>query len=250
MKYNLEINQDLKTVDALIIFHHEWRALENCARSYREFYPTGKLFIARDNLPMKNQERLTKFAPSYIKTYSTTQFFINLRFNDETLDDITDEEFIEKLYEDLSRMKDTLEQCSSKYLLYMEADSKITSQLNIKRDFDMDSLDANPYPNTVLEMILKLSGKELPISGWGFVTGLIKVQSALRMIEWAKANNEILLKIFQIDRRFIYLDYFAPILMHLSGGIVIKSGIVGECLRDKSWRRKNYSLLHQYRLDY
>jgi len=237
-------------VDGLIIFHHEWKSLEMCAKSFRKFYPTGKLFIARDNLPMKHQDRIAQYDPQFINTYSTTEFFLRMKFNDEVLDDITDLEFLDKISQDLDRMKETLIQCENAYLLYLEADSKVISQTIIREEFDMDSLDANPYPDNVLETVKKLTGKSLPISGWGFVTGLLKVSTALKMVDWAQENENLLLEFFNLDRRFIYLDYFAPILMHLSGGIVINSGSVGECLRDKLWRKKNYSLLHQYRYEY
>jgi hypothetical protein len=247
---NFNNKTDFDTVDGLIIFHHEWEALKNCASSFRSVYPEGQLFIARDNIPMKHHNRLAEYAPKFINTYSTTQFFIDMKFNNENLQDVTNEEFIGKVSQDLARMEETLSQCKSKYLLYLEADSKVVSKTIIEEEFDMDSLIANPYPDKVLQLIKQSSNKDLPISGWGFVTGLIKISSAVRMVEWARKNQESLLELFNLDRRFIYLDYFAPILMHLSGGIVINSGHVGECLRDKSWRHKKYTMLHQYRLNY
>jgi hypothetical protein len=247
---NFITKSEFDTVDGLIIFHHEWQALKSCAGSFRSVYPEGQLFIARDDIPMKHHNRLAEYAPKFINTFSTTQFFINMKFNNENLQDVTNEEFVSKVSQDLARMEETLSQCKNKYLLYLEADSKVISKTIIEREFDMDSLIANPYPDKVLQLIKQFSNKDLPISGWGFVTGLIKVSSAVRMVEWARRNQVLLLDFFNLDRRFIYFDYFAPILMHLSGGIVINSGHVGECLRDKSWRNKKYTMLHQYRLDY
>jgi hypothetical protein len=199
---------------------------------------------------MKHHERLKAYNPKFINTYSTTQFFIEMQFNRENLEDISNEEFLIKFSQDLARMEETLEQCKNKYLLYLEADSMVISKTIIRQNFDMDSLIANPYPIKVLDYIKGNSRQDLPITGWGFVTGLIKVSAAMHMVAWARKNQKLLVELFNIDRRFIYLDYFAPILMHLSGGTVINSGLVGECLRDKAWRKKNYSLLHQYRLNY
>ena len=241
---------NFENVDGLIIFHHEWKSLSECAKSFREFYPNGTLFIARDNLPMKHHLRLKEHNPIYIKTYSTTEFFLKMKFNDEHLEDISNLEFIDKVKQDLERMKETLSQCKNKYLLYMEADSKILSKTVITEEFDMDSLDANTYPTNVIDKIRNFSGTPFPLKGWGFVTGFIKVETGLKMIEWANKNENVLIQFFNLDRRFIYLDYFAPILMHLSGGKVIKSGKVGECLRDKKWRKRDYTLLHQYRIEY
>jgi hypothetical protein len=240
----------LDSVDAIIIFHHEWKALKNCATSFRTIYPDGKLFIARDHLPMKHIERLNHLNPNTISTYSTTEFFIQMVHNNETLTDISRQEFINKVEQDLQRMEETLNQCENKYLLYLEADSLVLGKTMITDDFDMDSLAANPYPKVILNYIQKISGTKMPINGWGFVTGLIKVSAAKTMIKWARENHNLLLEIFEIDRRFIYLDYFAPILMHLSGGKVINSGSVGECLRDKNWKKRNYTLVHQVRTDY
>ena len=126
----------------------------------------------------------------------------------------------------------------------------VVSKTIIKQNFDMDTLIANPYPIKTLEYIREISSRDLPVAGWGFVTGLLKVSAAMNMLAWARKNHKVLVNLFNLDRRFIYLDYFAPILMHLSGGVIINSGLVGECIRDKNWRKKSYTLLHQYRLDY
>jgi len=241
---------NLDSVDAIIIFHHEWKALINCAESFRKIYPDGKLFIARDHLAMKHIDRLNHLDPILISTYSTTEFFIQMKHNNESLADISRQEFMGKIEQDLQRMEETLNQCKNEYLLYLEADSLVLRKTRFTEDFDMDSLVANPYPKEILDYIEKISGTKMPINGWGFVTGLINVSAAKTMIQWARQNQNQLQKIFEIDRRFIYLDYFAPILMHLSGGKVINSGYVGECLRDKKWTRKNYTLVHQVRTAY
>ena len=140
---NLDSGSNLEEVDAIIIFHHEWEALRNCAESYRSIYPNGQLFIARDNLQMKHHDRLAAYNPKFINTYSTTEFFIKMKFNGENLEDISNEEFLTKLSQDFARMEETLAQCRNKYLLYLEADSMVVSKTIIKQNFDMDTLVAN-----------------------------------------------------------------------------------------------------------
>ena len=106
---------------------------------------------------------------------------------------------------------------------------------------------ANIYPRKTIQFIEQQSEKRFPVIGWGFVTGPIRVSAARTMISWMRNNEHVVEKLIMLDPFCAYLDYFAPIFMHLSGGNVYHSGYVGECLRDKRWKKKKYALLHQYR---
>ena len=244
-------NLDKDDCDGLIIFHHEWSSAQNVAKSFRASYPKSKLFLSRDHLPMVKSERFKEFDITVTPTFSTTQFFFNLNFNDYKLSDVTEKDFFLKIEQDLARMEFALSNSENPFLIYMEADSLVQFRLNTDYLTDMDSLDINLYPKEILGLINEMApDRQFGIQGWGFVTGAIRVTAGKQMLSWYLQNKHILARLFREDPRMLYLDYFAPILMHLSGGAVTNSNQVGECLRIKKRERKRFALLHQYREHY
>jgi hypothetical protein len=238
------------SLDALIIFHHEWESLKSAASSFRFHYPNGQLLIARDTLPIEKKDFLQELGSKYIQSYSTTQFFINLRNSDRDLESISNQEFLSKIEQDLRRIAEAVSITKSEFLLFMEADSLVLGKVKVDSRFAMDTLSANKYNKSLLSFLRQTNGKPMPVKGWGFVTGVVRVSSLAHSINWAYENQEILLEVFNKDKRFIYLDHFLPVLFHLAGETIYESGQVGECLRDPNWERKKYSLLHQYRINY
>lgn len=238
------------SLDALIIFHHEWDSLESAAKSFRFHYPRGKLLIARDTLPIEKKDFLEELGAKHVNSYSTTEFFLNLKNSGRGLDSISNQEFLSKIDQDLQRITEAVSLSSSEYLLFMEADSLVLGKVKVDSQFAMDTLSANKYSKQFLSFLRQVTARRMPVKGWGFVTGVVRVSSLARSIQWGYQNQEILLEVFNKDKRFVYLDYFLPVLFHLSGEAIYESGQVGECLRDPNWEKKKYSLLHQYRINY
>jgi hypothetical protein len=237
-------------LDALIIFHHEWESLESAANSFRFHYPHGKLLIARDTLPIEKRGFLEALGVKYVNSYSTTEFFLNLKNSGRSLESISNQEFLSKIDQDLKRITEALSLSNSEFLLFMEADSLVLGKVGFDSRFAMDTLTANRYSKPFLSFLKQATGKRMPVRGWGFVTGVVRASSLAQSIQWGYQNQEILLKIFNKDKQFIYLDHFLPVLFHLAGEDIYESGQVGECLRDPNWKRKKYTLLHQYRINY
>jgi len=246
----LQSPENRPELDAVIIFHHEWQALHEAARSFRNNYKLGEVFIARDTLSIEKTEILESLGAKYLPTFSTTQFFIDLKSANRGLDSISGVEFLNKINQDLGRMKQVVQNSKSDYILFMEADSYVQSRVAIDEKFDMDTLVANRYSYDFLRLVHEISGRKLPVDGWGFVTGHVKTNALRESLFWAENNNKTLLKLFNCDPRFTYLDHFLPIIFHLAGFKIYNSGQVGECLRDKRWEKKKYTLLHQYRMNY
>jgi len=244
------ISKTYPEMDAVIIFHHEWEALNEAAQSFRKNYDKGELLIARDTLPVERKATLDSLGAKYLPTFSTTQFFIDLKFANRELNLISQVEFLGKINQDINRMDQVVYNSQSEYILFMEADSLVRGRVAINENYDMDTLIANPYPPNLLNLVEEVSGRKLPVNGWGFVTGYVKRSSLESSLRWAENNSETLIKIFECDPRFTYLDHFLPILFHIAGFRIFNSGQVGECLRDKRWERKKYTLLHQYRINY
>jgi hypothetical protein len=237
-------------LDALIIFHHEWESLESAARSFRLHYPNGQLLIARDTLPIEKKDFLEELGSRYIQSYSTTEFFLNLRNSGRGVGSISNQEFLSKIDQDLKRITEAVSTSNSEFLLFMEADSLVLGKVKVDSRFAMDTLSANKYSKSLLSFLRQVTGKRMPVKGWGFVTGVVRVSSLVQSIEWAHRNQKILLEVFNKDKRFVYLDHFLPVLFHLAGEAIYESGQVGECLRDPNWEKKKYTLLHQYRVNY
>lgn len=237
-------------MDALIIFHHEWESLRVASLSFKQFYPEGKLLIARDTLEIETKPYLDDLGAHYLQTYSTTQFFIDLSKAGRKLSSVSEEEFLGKINQDVNRLAEAISLTTSDYLICMEADSLVRGRVSVNPQFHMDTLVANPYSRKFRNLVSELSTSKFPVKGWGFVTGYVKKDALLRSLDWAKLNSEILTRLFNEDQRFLYLDHFLPVLFHLAGEPIYHSGQVGECLRDAGWESKSYSLLHQYRVNY
>jgi len=253
----LVIGENLKPVglthpdmDAIIIFHHEWESLRIASLSFKQYYPEGKLLIARDTLPVEKRPFLDSLGAHYLRSYSTTQFFIDLNEAGRKLSSVTDEEFIGKIKQDIYRLAEACSLSTSDYLICMEADSLVTGRVEVNPRFHMDTLIANPYKRNFRRLVSRLSGEKFQVKGWGFVTGYVRRDALLRSLDWARENSDVLVQLFNEDQRFLYLDHFLPVLFHLSGEPIFNSGKVGECLRDPNWESKDYALLHQYRKNY
>jgi len=238
------------SLDALIIFHHEWESLQSAASSFRLHYPSGQLLIARDTLPIEKKDFLEELGSRYVQSYSTTEFFLNLKNSGRGLESISNQEFLSKIDQDLKRITEAVSMSNSEFLLFMEADSLVLGKVKVDSRFAMDTLSANRYGKPLLSFLRQATGKRMPVKGWGFVTGVVRVSSLSQSIEWGYRNQDILLEVFKKDHRFIYLDHFLPVLFHLAGEAIYESGQVGECLREPNWERKKYTLLHQYRIHY
>lgn len=234
-------------MDAIIIFHHEWESLRIAALSFKQHYPEGKLLIARDTLALEKKPYLDALGALYVRTYSTTQFFIDLKHEGRKLSSVTDKEFLGKITQDISRLEEAAMLATSEYLICMEADSLVRGRVAVNPKFHMDTLVANPYTRHFRKLVSELSGTNFPIEGWGFVTGYVNRDALTRSLDWAKLNLGVLIRLFNEDQRFLYLDHFLPVLFHLAGESIYHSGQVGECLRDPKWQSKDYTLLHQYR---
>lgn len=244
------MNHNRPECDAIIIYYNEINSLVECCLSFRKYYSTGNLMVARDTLPPIIIPELNMLNPVYLPSYSTTQLFIDLQNANRELKTLTLQEFNEKISQDLQRLTSALDSCKTEYLIYLEADSLVLGRVVISEDFQMDTLDANRYSRKFLRRIRQISGRQLPVKGWGFVTGYLKCESAKNMLAWSKVHPEVLEELFLLDPRMAYLDFFFPVLAHLSGVDIGKSFQVGECLRDPKWENSNYTLLHQYRTAY
>jgi hypothetical protein len=236
--------------DAIIIYYQEIESLIECALSFRKHYSVGNLMVARDTLPPIVISELNDLDPVYLPSFSTTQLFIDLQKTNRELESLTLQEFNEKISQDLKRLAAALSYCKTEYLIYLEADSRVMNRVMINKDIQMDTLDANRYPRKFLRRIYRVSGRKLPLKGWGFVTGYLECESAKKMLTWSKTNSNVLEDLFILDPRMAYLDFFLPVLAHLSGVNIGKTFQVGECLRDPNWKNSSYTLLHQYRIAY
>jgi len=51
---------------ALMIFHHEWSAVEVSLKSFRKFYPNGQIILARDSLNPYIPDKLKYLNPELL----------------------------------------------------------------------------------------------------------------------------------------------------------------------------------------
>jgi hypothetical protein len=238
------------TISVFMLFHHEWNALIRSLESVEKFYPDAQVILGRDTLEFSRYDLVERFNPVVIESRSCMQKFLDYSYNLEGSQHFSSKEVLETVLCHVQRLKDVAEVASFENILCLEPDGFMRFKSEPSLDMDLDSLEANKYPQEILGAILEVSGRPLPISGWGFVVGWTNKNCLLKISAWCDSNQELLKKFAEIDHRFAYMDYSIPILAHLSGSKVGNSKQVEECNRNRFWRLSRKPLLHQHKYNH
>lgn len=234
-------------LDAVIIFHHEWKAVKRVCDEYLSLYPRGRVLLARDTLPVYQHPMLSGMPVEYLDTYECMEKITHMIWDDRPMGELPLGVRMDIVMNQIFRMKHAAERAQTEFFLVLEYDASVRGRVPIFPDTDIESLDINKYPAWLLEQIRAISGRELGVDGWGFVVGTVRRQLCLDVATWAKNNYSVLQSLVEREPRMVVLDFLYPIVSHLADGKVGNHGLTVECDRDKNWKKSKAPLLHQYR---
>lgn len=234
-------------LDAVVIFHHEWKAVKRVCEEYLRFYPSGRIFLARDTLPQYKHPLLSEFPVEYLESFECMQKINEMIWDERPMSELDQETRMKIVLNQVDRLAHASEQVRTDYFLALEYDASVRGRVPIYSGTDLESLDVNKYPDWLLNELLIKTGRPLGIDGWGFVVGTVRREIPSLIASWARNNDAYLRNLVDREPRMVVLDFLYPVVCHLAGGSVANHGLTIECDREKNWKRQKAPLLHQYR---
>ena len=232
---------------ALMIFHHEWNAIEVCLKSFKKSYPDGQIILARDTLTPFLPIQLQYLNPELLGQNDAMNKIAELSFDSRTYLDLSIIERMDIVSKQIRRVKEAALKSRNENILFLEYDALVRAKVRVFDGVDLETLSANLYPADLIRYIETVSQRKIDFSGWGFVVGVASKASLLNAATWFDNNVEVMKNLLNLYPDFIVLDFLMPILVHLSGGNVADNRLTTECSRDQFWRWRKTPLLHQYR---
>jgi len=232
---------------ALMIFHHEWAAVETCLRSFKKFYPDGQIILGRDSLTPYVHENIKYLNPELLSKNDAMEKMIELNFDSRSLLEISNAEKFQIVSKQMDRMRECAEKSQNEYILALEYDALVRGKIKVFDGVDLETLSINLYSAELINLIESITHRKVNFLGWGFVVGVVSRSAVFEATKWFENNRDVMMDLISIDSNFVYLDFLMPILVFLSGGNVEDNGLTIECNRDRFWRYRKNPLLHQYR---
>jgi len=232
---------------ALMIFHHEWNAIEVCLKSFKKFYPDGQIILARDTLIPFLPPELKYLDPELLDQNDAMNKIAELSFDSRPYQDLSISERLEAVSKQVSRVKEAALKSQNEHVLFLEYDALVRGKVKVFDGIDLETLSVNLYPANLVKQIEIISERKMNFFGWGFVVGVASKVSLLNAANWFENNLEVMKNLIELFPDLIVLDFLMPILVHLSGGNVADNQLTSECSRDRFWRWRKTPLLHQYR---
>ena len=235
---------------AMMIFHHEWDAVESCLSRFKKFYPSGEILLVRDSFTPYTPKKLEYLSPILTSKNDAMDKIIEFAFDKRPLTDMSVEERFKIVTKQVMRVEECARLATKDYLLALEYDAVVRKKVPVFHGVDLETLEVNSYSTDFIQLIQTISGKKVNFKGWGFVVGVAKRSALLEAAKWFRSNEVTAKMLTDIEPRMIFLDFLLPILVHLSGGNVANNKLTTECSRDKYWRLRKSPLLHQFRGKY
>jgi hypothetical protein len=207
------------------------------------------VFIARDALPI-DFDHFKDIPVTYLSQMSCMKEIYEQITLKKEISNLSSLQLRSILMCNIRRMGEAAGMSKTEYIFYMEPDVLVRRRIKPETKFAMECLDANRYPAELLEYIERLSNRKYGIKGWGYCAGFASVVGFKAVSSWAESNQSLLLKLIELDHRFIFADFAFPILFHLVGFEVGKTKQIVECNRNPFWRISSKPVVHQYRRNY
>lgn len=234
---------------SVIVFHNEFIAVQESLRGLKKHNPETEIFIARDSLPIddKTKENFNEFDPIYLPQQNCMELIYDLIFNKVNPSKMSIAQIKSLLTCNVDRMAKVASLSKFEYILYLEPDVRIRNKLFPIKNLDMDSLTINKYSSEFIELVNKLSGRQLEFNGWGYCTGFASSEGFKKIKNWTLENDHLVNELANLDYRVAYADFIFPILFHMAGLKVGESKMITECNRDFLWRFNRKPIVHQYK---
>jgi hypothetical protein len=206
--------------------------------------------IARDSKPMDDSEYFQNFNPRLLSQKNCMKDFYKKGIDGARLEGRTIDDSLRIVNCYVSRLEELANLSRNENILCLEPDSFVRGKVHFRSGVDMECLAVNAYPENLIGKVEKISGKRLPLRGWGFCIGLTNRTTLVNIAEWLRMNQECVRMLLTEDQRLENIDYGLPLLAHLSGGIVSKTSQITEVNRNRMWRFNRKPLVHQYKKYY
>lgn len=232
---------------ALMIFHHEWEAVEVCLKSFRKFYPDGQIMLARDSLNPYIPDNLRYLNPEILSKNDAMEAMHEFHFDSRSLFELPTEQRLQIVMKQINRMKECATRSKNDFILALEYDALVRGKVRVYSGVDLETLSANRYSPNLIHTVESLCQRKVSFFGWGFVVGIVRTSAIIKAAVWLEDNLEVMKHLVELEPNFVFLDFLMPMLIFLSGGNVEDNGLTVECSRDRFWRYRKAPLLHQYR---
>lgn len=230
-----------------MLFHHEWVAVKNSLDSVLRYYPNCQIILGRDELEPEQNKLLENFSYQTVKSRSCMEKFVLLNKSGSGLEFFSEEDLLSIIKCHIERAFDVANLAVHEFVLFLEPDGFMRFKHVPDNDSDMETLVANKYSPEVIEFVSRVSGKLMNFDGWGFVVGYVRRSTIIMMYKWFFENQDTVLELMRIDRRFAYMDFAFPLIAHMSDANVLVTNKVTECNRNRFWRFSRKPMLHQFK---
>lgn len=158
---------------------------------------------------------------------------------------------INSIYTFLRRIKDSIDYCSSEYILIMESDVLVRGELTIPRDSVLLGSKINPsiYREAEVNKIINKYGG-VNVHGYGCTPVIFKSDIFIEAYEFIKKNPKFIEELCDITYQIAMYDILLPIVFSLLGHTEEFNPDITECLRNVNWMNTKHPLVHQFRKFY
>jgi hypothetical protein len=242
---NLKLS--IENISVYMLFHHEWLAVKKSLDSVLKHYPNSQIILGRDQLEPEENKLLENFSYQTVKSRSCMEKFVLLKKSGSGLEFFSEDDLLSIIKCHIERAFDVANLANHEFILFLEPDGFMRYKHVPDNDSDMETLVANKFSLEVIEFVGRVSDKPLNFDGWGFVVGYVRKSTIIKMHKWFFENQDTVLELMRIDRRFAYMDFAFPLIAHMSKARVVVTDKVTECNRNKFWRISRKPMLHQYK---
>ena len=232
----------------VMTYHNEVKATNIALRKVMRTNDCD-VFIARDALPI-DIDHFKGMPVTYLSQMSCMKEIYEQITLKKEISNLSSLQLQSILMCNIRRMGEAAAMSKTDYIFYMEPDVLVRRRIKPETKFAMECLDVNKYPTELIEFIESFSKRKFGVNGWGYCAGFASVVGFKTVSSWAESNQSLLLKLVELDHRFVFADFAFPILFHLVGFEVGKTKQIVECNRNPFWWISSKPVVHQYRRNY
>lgn len=146
----------------------------------------------------------------------------------------------------LSRLKKAFSFLNTDYVLMHCPDTLIRGEIKIHGNHNLLGSRVNNYFfKEVNDVIIKYGGR--PISAFGAVPAIFKVEKFLQCLRIFQSHNNILDELCDVFYACHSHDIIIPIIFALGGDREEYNPHITECTRNPQWMASHHPILHQFR---
>jgi hypothetical protein len=234
----------------LVTCYNEVRAVEYSLKSFREIYPTTKIYLTTES-KTSDYSNLLKLNHISINHVEDTMYFIPKITHENFLEYHFQEKILVATNAFLNRVKQAIEYCQSDYLLLMDPDTLVRGELSFPDGAKLLGSRINVGLPWTLRKILQETSGAIDIDCWGATPAIIHCETFLKSHKYVMEQDPTFLP--RIAKTFYAIfahDVILPILFALQGEQEVFNSEIVECNRNPYWQKTSHPLVHQFKYFY